>query len=162
MDRGIRLVGRTQAAAGSRVRFGDNLTEDIVAADVKLVRLRQRIDAYIEGSPWSDIVPLGPPVTITEVPDAPSSLDLAREGIRTVLWATGFSRSYPWLHVPVLDDRGEVRHVGGVTDWPGLYVMGLRFLRRRNSSFIDGQALDAEELADHLVVTRAHKPARIA
>ena len=33
----------------------------------------------------------------------------ARE-IRTIVWATGFRRAYPWLHVPVLDADGELVH----------------------------------------------------
>lgn len=148
---GIRLVGRTRSANGGLVRFDDNLTEDIVAADLKLVRLRRKIDEHIAASAWADLTPGPPPIDMIDVPEAPDSLDLGPEGIETVLWATGYRRSYPWLDVPVLDDSGEVLHDGGVTEWPGLYVMGLRFLRRRNSSFIDGQALDAEEIADHLL-----------
>ena len=33
---------------------------------------------------------------------------------------------------------------------PGMYVMGLPFMRRRKSSFIDGAAADAADLAAHL------------
>ena len=33
-------------------------------------------------------------------------------GIRTVVWATGFTRHYPWLHLPVLDRDGSIRHAG--------------------------------------------------
>ena len=50
----------------------------------------------------------------------------------------------------MLDARGEIRHEGGVTPAPGLYVIGLYFLRHRNSSFIDGVGRDAMELAVHL------------
>jgi len=67
-----------------------------------------------------------------------------------VLWATGFRRAYPWLKVPVLDRRGEIRHQGGITAEPGLYVIGLHFLSRRNSSFIDGVGADAHAIAGHL------------
>jgi putative flavoprotein involved in K+ transport len=67
-----------------------------------------------------------------------------------VVWATGYRRSYPWLRIPVLDPRGEIRHAGGVTPEPGLYVLGLQFLRRRNSSFLDGVGADARALAAHL------------
>ena len=162
MAAGIRLVGRTESAQGRVVRFGDNLTEDIVAADLKLVRLRQRIDAHIASFPWAHAVPGVPPIDMTDIPEAPPSLDLAREGIATVLWATGFKRSYPWLHLPVFDERGEIRHDGGVATWPGLYVMGLRFLRRRNSSFIDGQLKDAGEIADHMATRRREADAAVA
>jgi putative flavoprotein involved in K+ transport len=156
-DLGIRLVGRTRDARGSTVSFDDNLVEDAVAADLKLVRLLKRIDAYIEDTGLADACPSEPIPPMTAVDDGPASLDLHRTGIRSVLWATGFARSYPWLHVPVLDARGEILHEGGVTAHPGLYVMGLRFLRRRASSFIDGQARDAEELADHILAHRGQR-----
>ena len=77
-------------------------------------------------------------------------MKLASEGVRTVVWATGFRESYPWLDVPVLDAEGSIRHVGGVTAVPGLYVMGLRFMRRRKSSFIDGVADDARDLTEDI------------
>ncbi|NIR61563.1 MAG: pyridine nucleotide-disulfide oxidoreductase, partial [Gammaproteobacteria bacterium] len=67
----------------------------------------------------------------TRVPESPPlGLDLERSGIRTVLWATGYRPDYSWLDVPVLDRKGRVRHDGGVVDAPGMYIMGLQFLRR--------------------------------
>ena len=67
-----------------------------------------------------------------------------------LLWATGFKPDYGWLEVPVLDRKGGLRHEGGVADAPGMYVMGLPFLRRRKSSFIHGAEDDARALAAHL------------
>ena len=80
---------------------------------------------------------------------------LATSGITTVLWASGFRPDYSWLDVDVLDAKGMIRHDGGVmTDAPGMYLIGMPFLRRRNSSFIDGACYDAQDLvaalADHL------------
>ena len=74
------------------------------------------------------------------------SLDLDAEGIRSVVWATGFGRDYGWLEVPVRDVFGEIVHAGGVTAAPGLYVLGLRFQCHRASNFIDGVGRDAEAL----------------
>ena len=65
-------------------------------------------------------------------------------------WATGFRPDYSWLDVPVLDRKGHLRHDGGVVDAPGLYAIGLPFLRRRKSSFIHGAEDDARDLIDHL------------
>ena len=74
-----------------------------------------------------------------------------------MLWATGYRRDYSWLKVPVLDVAGEICHDGGITPSPGLYVLGLNFLRRRRSHFIDGVGFDAAELAQdiqcHLAVS---------
>jgi putative flavoprotein involved in K+ transport len=70
--------------------------------------------------------------------------------VPTVVWATGFRPSYPWLRVPVLDDRGELRQDRGVTAADGLYVLGLPFMRTRKSSFIDGVGHDARVLAGQI------------
>ena len=67
-----------------------------------------------------------------------------------MVWATGFRRAYPWLKLPVLDERGEIRQDGGVTPETGVYVLGIRFQRRRNSNTLDGVGNDAEELSRHL------------
>ena len=67
-----------------------------------------------------------------------------------MLWATCLRSDYPWLQVPVLDPKGLVRHDGGVTPVPGLYLMGGPVLRRRKSSFIDGAGEDAADLSAHL------------
>jgi putative flavoprotein involved in K+ transport len=77
-------------------------------------------------------------------------MDLQSEGIRTVLWATGYRPDYSWLDVPVLDRKGRLRHQGGVVDAPGMYVLGLPFLRKRKSSLIDGAGEDADVLSAHL------------
>ena len=152
---GARLVGRAVGASGNRMTFDDDLLEHAVAADAKLAKVRSRIDGFIDAMGIGAELEPAEPFALTEVPESPSRLDLRAEGIRTVLWATGYRRDYSWLKLPVLDARGEVVHSGGVTHMPGVYVMGLRFLRRRNSSFIDGQARDAEELADHLARRRS-------
>lgn len=162
LEQGVQLTGRTSSIEGNTVAFADNLIEDVAAADLKLARLRLRIDQHIATSGLAGIVPPPPSMDMTEVDAGPDELDLGATGIRTVLWATGFRRSYPWLHVPVLDEQGEIEHEGGVAKYPGLYVMGLRFLRRRNSSFIDGQAKDAEELADHIASRHRAAVAAIA
>jgi len=149
--RGVRIVGRVHDADGHHLSLGHDLLEHTVAADVKLARLRMRIDAYIRDHGLEQEVGDEEPFVPVRLPDPPVSLDLREAGIRAVVWATGFRREFPWLRVPVLDARGEVRHTGGVTTWPGLYAIGFNFLRRRSSTFIDGVGRDAVELAEHLV-----------
>lgn len=150
MERGVQLVGRVQAAREHRVQLEDDLVENLAASDLKLAGLLLRIDRHIRESGAEGVEPEEEfrPVPLV---DTPGTLDLRVRGIRTVVWATGFSRAYPWLHLPVLDARGEIRHRGGITAVPGLYVLGLNFQRRRSSSFLAGVGADAEELAHHLV-----------
>jgi putative flavoprotein involved in K+ transport len=80
----------------------------------------------------------------------PLGIDLTRGAIKTIIWATGFRPDYSWLDVPVLDYKGRIRHDGGVVEVPGMYLMGIPFLRRRKSSLIDGAGDDARDLSAHL------------
>ncbi len=149
-EAGVRIVGRAVGAEDGRVLLADDLAHSVAAAEVRLARLLARVDSHADrAGPGAEVPPRDaiPPVRL---PPAPASLDLRREGVRTVVWATGYHRSYPWLKLPVLDGRGEIRHEGGITSEPGLYVLGLQFLRRRNSSFLDGVGADACELTHHL------------
>ena len=159
-DHGVRVVGRLLDAEGDRVTFDDDLVGTSAAADVKLASLLTRIEQFRErgggaGEAFGEPEPFVPLWPRFASRPAPGALDLRLERITTVVWATGFRRSYPWLKVPALDARGEIRHRGGITDAPGLYVLGLQFQRRRNSAFIDGVGRDAFELAAHIVGPRA-------
>jgi putative flavoprotein involved in K+ transport len=149
-NNGVRLAGRAVSARGGQVHFADDLKAKVAAADTQMMQLLAKIDAFIASSntsaPASDL----DAIPAVKVPAAPSVIDLQKEDIRTVVWATGYERLYPWLQVPVLDDDGEIRHEGGVTPEPGLYVLGMRFQRTKGSNLIDGVGRDAEVLSQHL------------
>jgi putative flavoprotein involved in K+ transport len=153
-DQGIRLVGRLASAAGWRVRFSDDLGRSIDAAERKLDRVIGRIEAFIDETRMAADAPdRRPPIVVGS---APAEIDLRNAGISSVLWATGYRRRYPWLHVPVRNMSGEIIHDGGVTPAPGLYALGLNFQRTRKSSFIDGVGDDARFVAEH-ITQRFHK-----
>ena len=142
---GASLVGRLAAVNGSTASFSGSLRNVCNLADLKLKRLLNTIDQ------WAGLDE-GPRPAPTRVDENPRVLiDLEAEGFGTVLWATGFRADYSWLDVPVLDRKGEIRHEGGVVvQSPGLYRIGLNFLRRRKSSFIHGAEDDAREIVEHL------------
>jgi putative flavoprotein involved in K+ transport len=146
---GVRLAGRLCALDGTRAGFADDLAETVGAAQYRLNRVLGEIDRYAAGTPGTAVGPPDPPPVIA-VPATPSTMDLRRAGIATVVWATGFRPSYPWLAVPVLDRDGRIRHRRGVTPVPGLCAIGLRFQGRRNSTFIDGARHDAAYLAERI------------
>jgi putative flavoprotein involved in K+ transport len=148
---GVELVGRLAGLRDGRAQFSGSLANICALADLKMNRLLAAIDAWVTANgleeqfaaPHRD----GPTVVGTETA---LSLDLIATGIGSVIWATGYRPDYSWLDVPVLDRNGRIRHDGGVVAAPGMYVMGLPFMRRRKSSFIDGAAGDAADLAAHL------------
>ncbi len=158
-DKGARLAGRAIGVKGSTVRFADTLHETVRAADEGMFSLLAKIDGFIKANRMN--VPPAEPDALrpTDLRPAPSSLDLDAEGIRSIVWATGYRREYPWLKVPVLDDRGEVRHEGGITPVPGLYVLGMRFQKRKFSNLVDGVGRDAEDLSLHIAARQSARAA---
>jgi len=149
--RGVTLAGRLVAADGRRLSFAGDLPVTIGAAHERMERLLRSIDAYICRSGGDDFA--GPPdrPPPPAAPDGPATLDLSRAGIRNVIWATGYRPAYPWLRVPALDRHGQIAHHRGVTSVPGLYVLGLKFQHRRDSTYVDGARHDARFVAAHVV-----------
>jgi len=150
-DLGVGLVGRLVGIRDGKAQFAGSLANQAAMSDLKMNRLLDRIDAWVEENEPEGV--FGPPERLepTRVPDSPTlGMDLTAGRIRTVIWATGFRPDHSWLDVPVFDRKGRVRHCGGVVEAPGLYLVGMPFLRRRKSSLIDGAGDDARELSDQL------------
>jgi putative flavoprotein involved in K+ transport len=146
---GVRLTGQLVALDGSQARFAADLNQTIARADSQLRALLHRIERYIEREQIADL-PAADPIDPIPAIDAVRELDLDREGIESILWATGYRRSYPWLHADVLDSDGEIIQTEGRTAAPGLYTLGLQFMIRRNSSFLAGVGRDAREIAGEI------------
>jgi putative flavoprotein involved in K+ transport len=148
---GVGLVGRLVGVRDGKAQFSGSLANYCALADLKMNRLLASIDDWVDANGFAKRFPPAERPEPTDVgPNTRLSLDLVSAGIRTVIWATGYRPDYSWLDVPVLDRKGRIRHDGGVVPAPGMYVMGLPFMRRRKSSFIDGVGDDAADLADHL------------
>lgn len=149
---GVRIAGRLGRIDDGIAQFSGSLANVCALADLKLDRLLRTLDDAATTMGFEEDI--GPPERFppTSVSRSPvSELDLAAEGIRTVIWATGYRPDHRWVDLAVFDHKGRIRHDGGVVDGAaGLYVLGLNVLRRRRSSFIGGAAGDTEELADHL------------
>ncbi|MEJ2861573.1 flavin-containing monooxygenase [Actinomycetospora flava] len=149
--RGVRVVGKLGRLRDGKAQFSGGLPNTVRLADLKLNRLLDRFDAWAEQEGPDDLgEPHRPePTTVDASPRI--ELDLAREDIRTVLWATGYRPDHSWLALPVLDYKGRLQHDGGVvTGAPGVYVLGSSLLRRRRSTYIGGADQDTADLAAHL------------
>jgi putative flavoprotein involved in K+ transport len=147
--RGVQLVGRVVGVRDGTLQFSGSLANTARLADLKLQRLLAVIDEWIAASGHPAESPERPEPTRLD-PDPRLGLDLASGEIRTVIWCTGFRPDYRWLDLPVLDGKGGLRHDGGVCELPGLYAMGLPYMRRRKSSFLFGAGDDARDICRHL------------
>jgi putative flavoprotein involved in K+ transport len=148
---GVELVGRWAAVRDGRALFSGGLRNMFSLADLKMERLLDTFDEWAKTDGYD--AEAGPPERFapTRVPEsARLQLDLQSGEIRAIVWATGFRPDYGWLHVPVVDAKGQLDHEGGVAGSPGLYALGLPVLRRRRSTFICGIEDDAREVIEHL------------
>jgi putative flavoprotein involved in K+ transport len=139
---GVRLVGRFAGVRDGMAQFSGGLANVCALADLKLGRLLDTIDEQAGEH--------GERPDPTLVKEHALGLSLRSGELRSIVWATGFRPDFSWVDVPVFDHRGRLLHDGGVTRWPGLYVLGLPLLRRRRSTYLDGARCDAADLAAHL------------
>lgn len=157
--RGVTLVGRTESFDAGTVRFAPDLRDNIARGDANYLSLLDEADAYVERNGLD--LPEEPGARVLgaypeSVTDPLLELDLAAAGVRTVLWATGFTADYGWLEVDAFDENGRPRHQRGVSSEPGVYFMGLPWQSRRGSSFIWGAWHDAKYVADQICIQRGY------
>jgi putative flavoprotein involved in K+ transport len=155
---GVELVGRLAAVRGSQALFSGSLRNVCALADLKMSRLLDAIDDWIAHHAVAGEVGPVERFAPTEVGAAPRLGIALGDEIRSVVWATGFGPDLSWLDVPVFDRKGALKHDRGIVDAPGLYVLGLPFLRRRKSTFMHGAEDDVHEIGAHLAAHLARLP----
>ena len=146
---GVRFVGRFAAVRDGVAQFSGSLRNVCALADLKLGRLLDTIDEWAPraGSTPRSILPTALSRQSTGHPRWSSTCAPVRSARSCGPPGTGPTTS--WLDVPVIDRRPAAPR-GRRRRRAGLYVVGLPFLRRRRSSFIDGACADTADLADHL------------
>ena len=138
--RGVRLAGRLVAADGRRLRFADDLPATIAGAQARMERLLRTIDGYIAhrarrgrraGRSARAVHGTRRPGRARPAPGRHRHRDL---GDRLP------ARPTPGCGFPSWTGTARSSTSRGVTSVPGLYVLGLQFQHRRNSTFVDGVA----------------------
>jgi putative flavoprotein involved in K+ transport len=149
---GMRLAGYLTELRGETVHFADDVESILRAADAAYTEFCAAIDAHLRTS-GSDAPPPDDPVPPpSRPPYGPvQELDLSAAGVGSVIWCTGYQLDLGWMNLPVFDENGAPRHTEGVTECPGVYFLGLSWLRTWSSTFLFGVAADAEFLADRIV-----------
>jgi putative flavoprotein involved in K+ transport len=149
---GVELLGRFLGANGSTLHFADDLAASVDFGDTRWADIRGWIDRCCAATgittPDYNIPPPMRIKTRTEI-------DVVRDGIGTVIWTSGFRPDYSWVKFPIFDDMGFPVQVDGQTSVPGLYFMGVHWMRKNKSAILYGVGEDAEIVARHIVESRA-------
>ena len=147
---GVELAGRYMGAEDGTVQLTDDLAQIVAAGDTMSLTFKKAIDGYCEQAglriPWEMPAPF--------VGRSRTALDLAREGVTTVIWTTGFRPDYGWVHLDVVDGMGFPVQTDGRSDVPGLYFMGVHFQRKAQSAVLYGVGEDAEVVVQHIAEDR--------
>lgn len=151
---GAILLGRLTGVDDGRLSFSDDAEAHVRHADEGSAKLRSQIDAYIARNGID--APPAEPDPAEEVgvvlPNPPiRSIDLAAQGITTVIWCTGFKGDFGWVRVPnVLDAEGQPSYENGLASVPGVYFAGLPFAISRRSGTILAITGEAALLAEDI------------
>jgi putative flavoprotein involved in K+ transport len=135
------------------MHFEPDLADNIAQGDANYLSVLDEADAYaarnnLDLPEEPEARDIGPdPQCVT---DPILQLDLAKAGVTSIIWATGYALDFSWLKVDAFDDKGRPIHERGVASVPGLYFLGLAWLSRRASPFIWGVWHDADYLGDHI------------
>jgi putative flavoprotein involved in K+ transport len=150
---GIALLGRLRSAAAGILHFAADLRGSLAYGDAAHDAFLARCDAYVEQKGLPLPVEGHARARLAEpncVRRPTCQLDYRATGISTVIWATGYSFDFSWIDLPILNGRGEPQHDRGIAPIQGLYFLGLPWLSKMNSSFLNGVGDDAARLAEHI------------
>ena len=151
---GITLMGYLRGISDGMLSFAPDLQQKLAEGDQFFVNYKKSIDDYIMkngiDAPPDESGAKDDVRDAKEVSDPILELDLKAAGITSVVWSSGFRYDFGWVKLPLFDGTGEPIHRRGVTGYPGVYFLGLKWLYKLKSAFLSGMAEDAEYLADQI------------
>jgi putative flavoprotein involved in K+ transport len=150
---GVTLLGHMQDAQGSIITLAPDLKESLAKSDKFKTDLLKQIDDYIEKMGLD-----APPTDLPELrngydAEVITELDLQSAGITSVIWATGYKFDFSLVRLPVLDAGGFPIQKRGITDYPGLYFVGLPWLYKVKSGLLLGVGEDAAHIVASIAGT---------
>jgi putative flavoprotein involved in K+ transport len=146
---GMRLYGRLLDAKNGVLSFAADLKANLDQADAVSESIKRTIDKYLESS-GVDAPTEAPYAPVWQPEEEPRSLDLAKAGVTSIVWSTGFRADYRWIDLPAFDGKGYPCHQRGVSPVEGLHFLGLPWLYTWGSGRFSGVADDAAHLADRI------------
>ena len=155
---GIVLLGRIQNVQGNRIILAPDLKENLAKGDQAEAEIVKAINDYIEKNelkfPYEILFESEAGYQAEEI----SELDLGSACVSSVIWATGFRFDFSWVKLPAFDEDGFPVQKRGVTEFPGLYFIGLPFLLNPKSGLLFGVGDDAAHVAKHIITRTVPDP----
>jgi putative flavoprotein involved in K+ transport len=159
---GVILLGRVLDVQDGVLILASDLNDHLAEADQFEARATQEIDQYIADRRID--APVGRLPNLRDGFDAPPirRVNVAAHGITSVIWASGYSSDFSMIHLPVMDADGYPIQRRGITQYPGLFFLGMPWLNSRKSGLLFGVAEDAAYVVSHIVTRRGIETAGAA
>lgn len=158
---GMRLYGTLADGKDATLRFEPTLTAALDHADSVYNSICTDIDRHIE----HEGISAPPPSHYTPVwdPDTdPTTLDLAADGVTSIVWAIGYRPDYRWIETSAFDGGGRPMQTRGVTTVPGLSFVGLPWMHTWGSGRFLGIDRDAQHIAATIISSYHDSVLRLA
>jgi putative flavoprotein involved in K+ transport len=148
---GVTLLGHVLGSENNKAIMAPDLHELLEKNDQFEREACGMIDGYIQANSL-DV----PPSDLPQWQDGYkqpviSVLDLQKENINTIIWATGYRFDYSLVKLPVLDADGYPIQKSGVSSYPGLYFAGMPWMPSERSGFLVGVAEAVRYITDCIV-----------
>jgi putative flavoprotein involved in K+ transport len=154
---GVVLLGSVLGGQTGTLTIAPDLGENLAQGDASLNDFTQRVDAHVarNGLEFPPSERAEVPHNPKEVTDPVLALDLAAAGVSSIIWANGFRYAFDWVDLPVFangtpSSERVPEHKRGLTTVPGVYFLGLPWLHKLKSAFLNGVGEDAEHLAEQI------------
>ena len=147
---GVTLLGHITDAADHTITLAPDLKVNLAKADEFEADFCKTVDDYIARQGLD-----APPEELPRLRDgydAPEilELDLKAAGITTIIWAIGFSFDFSLVRLPIFDADGFPIQNGGVTNYAGLYFVGMPWMPKQQTGVLLGVGQAAEHIAEHI------------
>ena len=157
---GVQLLGHVCGFSGGQLLIAPDLHETLAEVDQFEIDTVRKIDEYIARAGLS-----APTETLQQLRDGYAQpqiteLNLTAHGIGTVLFATGYAFDFGLVRLPILDADGYPIQTRGVTQFDGLYFLGMPWLYSRRSGLLFGVGEDAAFLAAHMAARASNQTRR--
>lgn len=141
---GVILLGHIADTQGGKVMLKPDLKENLAKSDQGEKNIAAMIDKYIEANSID-----APQESLPELQDGYAAeivteLDLKAVNIHSIIWAMGYTSDYSLVKLPVVDEDGFPITQRGVTQYSGLYFIGMNWLSTRKSVTMMGVREDVE------------------
>ncbi|MFO1088045.1 MAG: NAD(P)/FAD-dependent oxidoreductase [Hyphomicrobiales bacterium] len=139
---GVSIVGHIQGATADRFSIAPNANAILDEADQSCRDFLASADALASRLGFGDVGE-EEEFFCRQLVHEVVGLDLKKEGITSIIWATGYTFDYGWVELPIFSADGVPQQKRGVTALDGAFFVGLHWMYNFKSGLLPYVGEDA-------------------